>query len=88
VTNDPSALCGALVYVAVSAELHFEPTETRLLFGRADEALKKYANEAGIEVIVVGARGHGLSEALFGSVTSRLVGGCEVPVLVGPKRVK
>lgn len=66
-------------------EIRFEPTETRLLFGRADEALVAHAIGADIEMIVVGARGHGLSEALFGSVTKRLVGGCEVPVFVGPK---
>lgn len=41
--------------------------------------------EADIEMIVVGARGHGVSEALFGSVTKRLIGGCGIPVFVGPK---
>ncbi|HEX6286786.1 MAG TPA: universal stress protein [Acidimicrobiia bacterium] len=71
---------------SVASELRFEPTLTRLLFGRADEALMEYARGAGVDLIVVGACGHGLSERLFGSVTSRLVGGCDVPVFVGPRR--
>lgn len=66
-------------------EIEFEPLETRLLFGRADEALVDYAIKAKFEMIVVGARGHGLSEALFGSVTKRLVGNSPIPVFVGPK---
>lgn len=66
-------------------DIGFRPVETRLLFGRADRALMEYANEAGIELVVVGARGHGISESLFGSVTSRLVGGYHLPVFVGPR---
>jgi nucleotide-binding universal stress UspA family protein len=66
-------------------DVQFEPVETQLLFGRPDEAMAEYACERDFELIVVGARGHGVSEALFGSVTSRLVGGAGVPVLVGPR---
>lgn len=56
---------------------------SEILFGPPDEALIDFATSNGIELIVVGARGHGASEALFGSVTRKLVGGSEVPVLVG-----
>jgi nucleotide-binding universal stress UspA family protein len=68
-----------------AGEIGFEPVETELLFGRPDEAMAEYANERDFELIVVGARGHGVSETLFGSVTGRLVGGSGVPVLVGPR---
>lgn len=66
-------------------EIRFESVATQLLFGRPDEALADYASERDFELIVVGARGHGVSEALFGSVTGRLVGGAGVPVLVGTR---
>lgn len=54
-----------------------------ILYGRADEALVAYAVAAGVEVIAVGARGHGASRTLFGSTAERLVGKSPVPVLVG-----
>lgn len=60
------------------------PVSTRVLFGRPDRAMLEYAVEEGIEMIVVGARGHGASKALFGSVTGQLVGESTVPVFVGP----
>jgi len=56
-----------------------------VLYGRPDTALTAYARSGGMNCIVVGARGRGASEALFGSVTGRLVGGSPVPVLVGPR---
>lgn len=56
---------------------------TEILYGRADRALAEFARTHGAELIVVGARGHGATEALFGSITERLVGACEVPVYVG-----
>jgi nucleotide-binding universal stress UspA family protein len=61
---------------------------TQILFGRADRELAEYASTHGAELIVVGARGHGTSEALFGSITSRLVGACGVPVFVGPSSIE
>lgn len=66
---------------AVAIDLDFVRTE--ILYGRADRALAEFARTHGAELIVVGARGHGATEALFGSITSRLVGSCEVPVYVG-----
>ena len=64
--------------------IRYEPLDKVVLFGRADNALAEFARTSGMELIVVGARGHGATEALFGSITSRLVGGTEVPVFVGP----
>ena len=61
----------------------FDLVRTEILFGRADRALAEFARTHGAELIVVGARGHGATEALFGSITQRLVGSCEVPVYVG-----
>jgi len=68
-----------------ASRIDLEVVETRILFGRADRALAEYARANGVEMIVVGARGRGATEALFGSITSRLVGGCKLPVLVGPR---
>lgn len=68
--------------IAEEADVSFVRTE--ILFGRPDRELAEYARTHGAELIVVGARGHGASEALFGSITSRLVGACRVPVFVGP----
>jgi nucleotide-binding universal stress UspA family protein len=76
----------ALSHLQEAADaIGYENTETTLLFGRPDQALVKHAKAADAELIVVGARGHGLSEMLFGSVTSRLVGGHDLPVFVGPR---
>lgn len=61
---------------------------TQILFGRPDRELAEYARTHGAELLVVGARGHGASEALFGSITGRLVGACEVPVFVGPSSIE
>lgn len=69
-------------------ELTHDDLRTEILFGRPDEALVSFAESNDIELIVVGARGRGASEALFGSVTRRLVGGSGVPVLVGSKPVQ
>jgi nucleotide-binding universal stress UspA family protein len=68
----------------IAENLEYDPVDTKILFGRADKALSEHARTSGMELIVVGARGHGATEALFGSVTSRLVGSSEVPVFVGP----
>jgi nucleotide-binding universal stress UspA family protein len=57
---------------------------TEILFGRADVALAECARTHGAELIVVGPRGHGATEAFFGSITEQLVGECEIPVYVGP----
>lgn len=69
--------------VAAAGQLPVDQVETRILFGRPDRAIAEYAINAGIELVVVGARGQGASQALFGSVTSQLVGGCGTPVFVG-----
>lgn len=63
----------------------FRPIQTLLLFGEPAGALAGFAEKEGIELIVVGARGRGISQALFGSVTARLVGGHDLPVFVGPR---
>jgi nucleotide-binding universal stress UspA family protein len=63
--------------------LTHDDLRTEILFGRPDEALINFAEANDIELIVVGARGHGASEALFGSVARSLVGGSGVPVFVG-----
>lgn len=70
---------------SAASGIDLEVVETEILFGWADRALAEYARAHGVELIVVGVRGRGATEALFGSITSRLVGGCELPILVGPR---
>lgn len=69
---------------AVAEEIGCEPDELKVLYGRPAAEIAGFAREAGIELIVVGARGHGLTEAMFGSVTGELIRSSSVPVLVGP----
>lgn len=68
------------------ASLRLDDATTEVLFGRADQALAEFARTHGAELIVVGARGHGATEALFGSISGRLIGECQIPVYVGPSR--
>lgn len=68
----------------IAGRLEYDPVGTRILFGRPADSLSEFARASGMELIIVGAKGHGATEALFGSVTSRLVGSSEVPVFVGP----
>jgi len=71
-----------LLDTVVSA-IDYPKARTELLFGRPHVALAAYARQQGMELIVVGPRGHGAAETLFGSVTKRIVASSEVPVLVG-----
>ena len=73
------------VLESATEEIAYDRIETVVLFGRPDLALIDYATQAGIAMIVVGARGRGASETLFGSVTGRLVGNYQVPVFVGTR---
>lgn len=75
-----------LMLDGVADAMEFDPVETAILFGRPDLVLAETARATGIELIVVGARGHGAAEAMFGSTTGKLVGASEVPVFVGPVR--
>ena len=68
----------------VASKLEFEPIEKKLLYGSPAETIARFAQEGGFELIILGARGHGMSKALFGSVTAKLTGGTRVPVFVGP----
>lgn len=70
---------------SVVAAIDYPEAKTQLLFGRPHVALAEYARQEGMELIVVGPRGHGAAETLFGSVTKNIVTGGEVPVLVGPR---
>jgi nucleotide-binding universal stress UspA family protein len=56
--------------------------ELKLMAGRPATTLDTIAAEDGYELLVVGARGAGLSRVLLGSVASRLAARASVPVLV------
>lgn len=66
-----------------AASVSHPDVRTEVLFGRPDRALTEFAKSNHVELIVVGPRGHGASEAMFGSVTRSLVSDSEVPVYVG-----
>lgn len=58
------------------------PVNREVLAGPPGEALRRYACDHDMDVIVVGRRGRGLSERLLGSVSAYLLRHSEVPVLV------
>ena len=64
----------------VDAEL-----STEILYGDPKRVIADYARETGKDLIVIGARGNGASQAIFGSVARAIVSGCKTPVLVGPQ---
>lgn len=70
--------------IDVASKLEFEPIEIMLLYGPPSETIAGLAQEGGFELLILGARGHGMSEALFGSITAKLIGSTQVPVFVGP----
>lgn len=56
-----------------------------VLAGPPADALRQFATERDIDLLVVGRRGQGLSKRLLGSVSVGLVKGCDLPVLIaGP----
>jgi nucleotide-binding universal stress UspA family protein len=62
--------------------------ELKLMAGRPATALDTIAAEDGYDLLVVGARGAGLSSVLLGSVASRLAARASVPVLVVGDRAR
>ena len=85
--KDAQAAAGAML-AEVASDLGYPETRTVILFGRADTALAEHARISGAEMVVVGPRGHGATEALFGSVTKHLVATGSVPVLVGARTLE
>ena len=59
---------------------------TVILSGRPADALSGYAHRHNTDLIAVGARGKGLSEAALGSVAEQLVRQPDVLVLVAGRR--
>ncbi len=72
----------ALLDAAASRVAAMSPTMV-ILAGRPADALVTYARRHAIDLLVVGARGRGLSERLLGSVADQLVRTPDVLVLVG-----
>lgn len=74
----------------VEAELDVERqrlgplASTVVLRGRPADALRDYARRLRYDVIVVGAKGHGKTTLLLGSVATELGSRSPVPVLVAP----
>lgn len=60
------------------------PPDQQLLEGPVAETLARFANEAGVEIIVVGRRGHGQLAGLLGSAADRLMQIAGKPVLLVP----
>ncbi|WP_072688842.1 universal stress protein [Rhodococcus marinonascens] len=57
-------------------------TNYEVLAGPPGEALRQFAEEQGVDLLVVSRRGRGLSKRLMGSVSADLVQHAKVPVLV------
>jgi nucleotide-binding universal stress UspA family protein len=53
-----------------------------VLSGRPADALVRYAQAEGYEILVVGRRGRGMSKAILGSTASQLARSAGVPVLI------
>lgn len=68
----------------VASTLEFEPIEMTLLYGPPAKTIARMADEGEFELIILGARGRGMSQAFLGSVSANLAGGSPVPVFVGP----
>ena len=62
-------------------------TKVEVLYGEPSRVLLEYADRTGQDMVVIGARGRGASQRVFGSVATAVVNECEVPVLVGPRDV-
>jgi nucleotide-binding universal stress UspA family protein len=67
----------------------FEGTKTTVVAGDAAEEIIRYAEEHGIDLIVMGTHGRkGLDKIIFGSVAERVVKTAPVPVMiVNPHKV-
>ncbi|MGB3371061.1 MAG: universal stress protein [Rhodococcus sp. (in: high G+C Gram-positive bacteria)] len=64
------------------------PPQYEVLAGPAGEALRHFAEDQSMELVVVGRRGRGFSTRLMGSVSSDLVNHSTVPVLVVEPQAK
>ncbi|MEW6638121.1 MAG: universal stress protein, partial [Actinomycetota bacterium] len=61
--------------------------ERKVIHGHPAKALIEYADREGIDLMVVGRKGHGaLERFMVGSVTRRLAIYAPCPVLIVPKR--
>ncbi len=69
----------------VSRSISGTNTATEILYGEPSKVLLEYASETGKDLVVIGTRGRGASERLFGSVARAIVSDSDVPVLVGPR---
>ena len=59
------------------------PVDQRILWGSPAEQLIDAANEAGVDLVVVGSRGrNAVARLMLGSTSDRVVHGCAKPVLV------
>jgi nucleotide-binding universal stress UspA family protein len=88
VVGDAAREAAGRILAGTIDEVGLTGARTEILYGRADEVLTAYAEDAGIDVIVVGARGRGASRALFGSIAGRIVGASHVPVFVGRRAIR
>ena len=71
--------------VADAAEEAGVEAETVVRVGAPDEAISEYAEEAAVDVIVMGTHGRsGLDRVILGSVTERVIRGSKIPVLAVP----
>jgi len=66
----------------LAARVPARPSAFEVLHGHPSAALTQYAIEGGYELIAVGARGKGVSRAVYGSAASELARDGKIPTLV------
>lgn len=83
VADDAGAVAAARAALgAVTAAVPDMPVTYEVLAGPPAEALREFAEESNMDLIVVGRRGRGASTRMLGSVASALTHRSGVPVLV------
>ncbi len=80
-TEDVDAAAARLADAAAAVR-GVVPVHTAVLTGPPGPALRDYAGQNQIDLLVVGRRGHGLSARVLGSVSADLIEHSTVPVLV------
>jgi nucleotide-binding universal stress UspA family protein len=73
---------GLVARIRQQAELANVPIEVELRPGHAAELIVRFATEVGVDLIVLGRKGHFLRDHLLGSTADRVTENAECPVMI------